>query len=84
MHMDRAIFNLGLSVEATSLYILICALLDQKEVPTLNRARIQWNDSEEKLLSAVEELAERGVVARRPAGGDDPLRLNARENWGRC
>ncbi len=46
MHMDRAIFNLEASVEATSLYILLCALLDQGEPLTLDRAHraMEWNE----------------------------------------
>jgi hypothetical protein len=82
MHMDRAIFDLNASVEATSLYILICALLDQQELPTLNRAKVQWNGSSENLVSAIEELMRRGVLQKmNPLRDDEPLRLNRREEW---
>ncbi|NLI81369.1 MAG: hypothetical protein GX443_06725 [Deltaproteobacteria bacterium] len=84
MHMDRAIFDLRASVEATSLYILICALLDQgEERVTLNRAFQQWNGTREELMQAADELSRRGVVSfpRGSWGDDDPVRLESRESW---
>jgi hypothetical protein len=80
--MDRAIFNLGTSVEATSLYILLCALLDQGELLTLDRAAVQWNGTGEELKKAAEELAERGVLATsKPLTQDQPLQLNSPGEW---
>jgi hypothetical protein len=82
VHMDRAIFNLGTSVEATSLYILLCALLDQGESLTLDRAGVQWNGTREELKKAAEELAERGVLsASKPLTQDQPLQLNSPGEW---
>jgi hypothetical protein len=82
VHMDRAIFNLGTSVEATSLYILLCALLDQGELLTLGRAAVQWNGTGEELKKAAEELAERGVLATsKPLTQDQPLQLNSPGEW---
>jgi hypothetical protein len=82
MHMDRAIFDLKASVEATSLYILLCALLDQGEVPTLNRATAQWNGSRASLIAAADELILRCVLrGDQSSNGDQPLELNPREKW---
>ena len=82
MHMDRAIFDLHASVEATSLYILICALLDQQESPTLTRARVQWNGAGDALVSAAKELMRRGVVEEiNPFSEEEPLRVNPKEKW---
>jgi hypothetical protein len=82
MRMDRAIFDLQASVEATSLYILLCALLDQEELPTLDRARILWNGSGESLVTAAEELIRRGVLeVAHPLTDDKPLKVNSREKW---
>jgi hypothetical protein len=80
--MDRAIFNLKTSVEATSLYILLCALMDQGETLTLDRARVQWSGTNEELVRAAEELAERGVlVTGIPLALDQPLELNSPAQW---
>jgi len=84
MQMDRAIFDLNLNVEATSLYILTCALLDQGESPTLNRIRLQWNGNEQDLLTAVQELLKHHVVtASQPIQQDEPLKVNNRSQWSR-
>jgi hypothetical protein len=83
MHMDRAIFDLQASVGATSLYILICALMDQgdKNV-TLGRASRKWNGTREELHQALEELIQRGVLSAADGRGEDvPLQVNPRENW---
>jgi len=78
MHMDRAIFDLNASISATSLYILMCALLDQgEEGITLDRASLQWNGSREELHAAAEELVRRGVLS----GGDGHFHVRSREEW---
>ena len=78
MHMDRAIFDLNTSVGATSLYILVCALLDQGEQGiTLDRVSVQWNGSREELHAAAEELVRRGVLT----GGDGHFHVNSKEKW---
>lgn len=78
MHMDRAIFDLSTSVGATSLYILICALLDQGEHGiTIDRVSLQWNGSREELHAAAEELVRRGVLD----GGDGHFHVNPKDKW---
>jgi hypothetical protein len=80
--MDRAIFNLEASVEATSLYILLCALEDQEEPLTLDRASVLWNGTREDLVSAVEELFQRGVLdGSQPLTRDQPLQVKRSEEW---
>lgn len=80
--MDRAIFELNAGVEATSLYILICALMDQGESPTLNRAVFQWHGTKETLREAAEELISRGVLARPASMSEDlPLQVNPSTMW---
>jgi hypothetical protein len=82
VHMDRTIFNLGASVEATSLYILLCALLDQREPLTLERASVPWNGTPEDLVKAAEELIQRGVLAAsRPLTPTQPLEINPSDEW---
>ncbi len=82
MTMDRAIFELNASVEATSLYILLCALTDQGETPSLNSAREKWNGTAESLPAAADELLRYGVLeAAPPLTGDKPLHLSTRDRW---
>jgi hypothetical protein len=69
MHMDRSVFDLKVSVHAVSLYILICALLDDGREPTVDAVRTQWSASEEALQAAAAELAARGVVRVESDGG---------------
>jgi multisubunit Na+/H+ antiporter MnhC subunit len=56
MNMDRAIFDLKISVEAASLYIVLCALMDAGQPPTLENARLKWTGTDESLLTAAQEL----------------------------
>lgn len=82
MYMDRSIFNLGASVEATSLYILLCALTEESEFLTLERASLRWNGSDEELLKGAAELMERGVLeGMQPLTQRQPLCLTPSNQW---
>jgi hypothetical protein len=81
-HMDRTIFRLKAGIPATSLYILICSLLDEGHLPTLDRIRVLWNGTEELLNEAIEELISRGVLESPPAwAGERGARLYLSKNW---
>ncbi len=83
MHMDRAIFELNASVEATSLYIIICSLMDEGLHPTLENIRFRWSGTEEALHEAVRELGACGVAATRgPVEEGQHIHLNPRNDWG--
>jgi hypothetical protein len=80
--MDRAIFDLNASVEATSLYILLCALYDEGRAATLENARDRWNGGEENLFEAARELMKRGVIEEaHPLDEGTPLRITPRHEW---
>ncbi|MEM5785666.1 MAG: hypothetical protein AAGU11_00030 [Syntrophobacteraceae bacterium] len=82
MNMDRAIFELNASVEATSLYILLCALMDQGRSPTLEEAGAKWAGTEESLLSAAQELIERCVlISMVPIPRNQHLHPTTRDRW---
>jgi hypothetical protein len=74
--MDRRIFELGLSVEAISLY-LIMADLESSMVP-LSREPIQarWTGTEEKLEQSLKELELQSVIEM-----DEPIKLLPAEKW---
>ncbi len=82
MIMDREIFNLKASTEATSLYILICALMDMGQSPTLHEVRARWTGDEQSLRNAARELVSRGVLdAAQPSDEDAPFALRSRSDW---
>ncbi len=82
MNMDRAIFELNASVEATSLYILLCALMDQGCPPTVEEALPKWAGTEESLLVALEELITRCVIlSTLPVPKTRHLHPTTRDKW---
>jgi len=62
MLMDRKIFAMNLSVEATSAYILICTLAESGAPITIESAGSFWSDSPEALTRALEELNHHRII----------------------
>ena len=62
MLMDRKIFALDLTVEATSAYILICGLVESSAPATVESLGAFWNAPREALSSALQELKGRGII----------------------
>ncbi len=62
MHMDRTIFLTKVSTLATSLYIVVCQLLDENLSPTLAQIRNLWNVTDQDLAVAAEELVKEGIL----------------------
>ena len=60
--MDRKIFKLNLSMEATSAYILICNLAESGTPVTIESAGTFWNDKPEALVSALKELDRHNII----------------------
>lgn len=84
MHMDRAIFHLNAGVPATSLYILICSLLDEGQSPTLERAKKMWSGTSEALSEAIDELVSRKILLPvDPGSNGSPVALDLSSNWRR-
>jgi hypothetical protein len=82
MMMDRKIFSLNLSVEATSAYILICNLAESGTPITIESAGTFWNDTPEALVSALEELKRHWIIVE--ALDANQMRqycLNASDLW---
>ncbi|MDR3203944.1 MAG: hypothetical protein LBV23_04265 [Deltaproteobacteria bacterium] len=63
--MDNQIFNLGLSIYANSLYIVICSLVGDGASPGLQSIEGRWNASLELLREAIEELLAWRVIEKR-------------------
>jgi hypothetical protein len=82
--MDRAIFDMNLGVEATSLYILACAIIDQGEIATLERIRGQWNASEDDLLNGLKTLIRHNVISAESSVQENgALHINPKGKWRR-
>jgi hypothetical protein len=80
--MDREIFHLEISTEATSLYILICSLLDEGVTPTLNRIRSRWNGSEAELSRAIDDLIHNRVLEGPTSAINEAFfKLNPKDLW---
>ena len=62
MLMDRKIFAMDLSVDATSAYILICSVVDGGAPATVESLEPFWNGPREALPSALTELRNRGII----------------------
>lgn len=66
--MDQRIFELGLSVEATSLYLLLCPLAEGGAALTRQNVMSYWNASPAKLEAAAAELSVHGVIEQNDDG----------------
>ncbi|MDR1109777.1 MAG: hypothetical protein LBP92_03530 [Deltaproteobacteria bacterium] len=64
--MDTQIFNLKLSVNATSAYILICALVGDGVPASDEAVSARWNAPAGELDAALAELQIWRVIERRP------------------
>jgi hypothetical protein len=62
MLMDRKIFTLDLSVEATSAYILVCSFAEGGAPATVESLGSFWNGPPQALPSALTELTSRGII----------------------
>lgn len=62
--MDQKIFTMGLSVEATSLYLLMVSLSDAGTPLTLDTCKQFWNSSPGDLENALAELDKRGIIGK--------------------
>ncbi|WP_462323472.1 hypothetical protein [Desulfoplanes sp.] len=60
--MENRIFELGLSVEAVSLYILLDHFEESGESVTRQTLLTKWNSSGEMLEKSLQELELQGVV----------------------
>ncbi len=71
--MDRNIFKLELTVEATSAYIVVASLLDDNVRPSMDLIRARWTTSDQELDDALDELVSRNVVRRQETPDGQPL-----------
>jgi len=75
--MESIIFELGLTVEGTSLYLLLDAIKNADGEAGLDDIRARWQSTEEKLKMSISELQAHRVVAE----VEDGVRLYPVEEW---
>jgi hypothetical protein len=71
--MDRNIFNLDLSTEVTSAYIVVTSLMEQNVRPTLEEIRGRWTASDDELDAALRELIHRRILKVLTEQKDTPV-----------
>ncbi|MBA3028355.1 MAG: hypothetical protein FP816_06000 [Desulfobacteraceae bacterium] len=61
---NQKIFDLGLSVETVSLYLLCCGLTDEGRRVSFKEIQSLWNSSEEALQSSLADLEKRNILRK--------------------
>lgn len=62
MQMDQKIFELGLSVEVVSVYLLCTGLADSGQELIFETIRSLWNGTDEELLAGLAELEKKRII----------------------
>lgn len=62
--MDQRIFNVDLSTEAVSAYLLCCGLADEGKQITVKNLLHIWNSTESALSSSLEALEEKRIIQK--------------------
>ena len=62
--MNQKIFNVGLSVEIVSLYLLCCGLADAGSAISKKNILEIWNSSEEELRDSLQKLEEKNILLK--------------------
>ncbi len=83
--MDNRIFNLGLSVEAASAYIMICAVAHEGLAVTVEHIRARWHAHPNALVPALEELLSANVISVTPESLPEGVeyKVQPAHLWGR-
>ncbi|MFH2045242.1 MAG: hypothetical protein ABIK92_08850 [Pseudomonadota bacterium] len=81
--MNQDIFNLGLSVETISVYLLCCGLTDQGAVVSTKNLLGVWNGSPEALYEGIKNLEERNILLKIISDGEDKnvFKLTDIKSW---
>jgi hypothetical protein len=81
--MSQKIFQLGLSVEAVSLYLLCVSLTEMPKPLTTDNIKEIWNGTDKQLGQALLDLETRNIVqnALSDASGRPVYQLTDEDNW---
>ena len=62
--MNQEIFNLDLSVETVSVYLICCNLSDNNTVISTKNLSSMWNGTEMLLIKGLKDLEERNILRK--------------------
>lgn len=71
--MSQQIFNLGLSKETISAYLLCCGLTDAETPITVSVLREVWNAEEDLLYRSLQELVDKKIIKAILSDGQTPM-----------
>jgi len=69
--MNQEIFNLGLSVETVSVYLICCNLSDNNTVISTKNLSSMWNGTEALLIEGLKDLEEMNILRRIISDGEE-------------
>lgn len=81
---DQQIFSQGLDVEAVSLYLLCCGLVDAGQPLSLGSIAPTWNLDRPALVANLEALIQRGILSADGHPQEEATRFQLRPSsaWG--
>ena len=81
--MNQKIFDLGLSVETISAYLLCCSLADAGTVVSTKNLTEMWNSTKESLIDGLQDLETRDILRKiiSDRAGNNVYQLSDVKNW---
>jgi hypothetical protein len=81
--MRQRIFSMGLTVEAVSVYLLCCAIVDAGGTITRTALQDKWNGRSDALDRELGLLEDRQILGRESSGGQAvaAYRLTDEKHW---
>ena len=69
--MNQEIFNLDLSVETVSVYLICCNLSDNNTAISTKNLSSMWNGTEALLIEGLKDLEERNILRKIISDGEE-------------
>jgi len=81
--MNQKIFELGLSVETVSVYLMCCSLADTDTTISTKKLSEMWNSTRASLLEGLKDLETRNILRRiiSDRAGNNVYKLLDVKNW---
>jgi len=81
--MNQKIFNLGLSVDTVSVYLICCSIADTDTTISTNKLSEMWNSTRASLLEGLKDLETRNILRSiiSDGAGNIVYKLSDVKNW---